>query len=592
MASDIYSALAASQTPQNLYFKRMLEEGTNSSPIQSPWQGVSRLAHALLAGMELRGQGDEEGKKFDTMFGLKPGAPVPVADAGATAAPPSPIANALAGPAPMAMGPDGNPVLGADAGIMPSPRQGTDNYSKAIAANESGGRYDALGPVIPKSGDRAYGKYQVMGANIPEWTRTHYGSELTPQQFVANKDAQEAVFKGQFGNYAQKYGPEGAARAWFAGEGGMNDPNRKDPLGTTVAQYGQRFNAGMGQGGPQTAQADPAALPPNATPTQGYAIPGQPQGQAQPGQRQAPQIPPDVLTRARAMWMSGDPTMKQAGIALLQPYLGPKDQEQPLTAPQDRARAGIPVTDNRPYQRNTVTNKVTPIDTSPTITMQANTTGETEYSKGKAQDALGLERSADKTMQERQQLQVFKSLVQDFKTGKLAPAQMTAGAWADAIGIDPKTMEKFGVPANAAVNGQLIESLSNQMTLGMIGTKGGEGGSMPANNFSDADRKFLQNTVPGLARQQGGNMVLAEIKQRGLDRQLDKISMWDDYRSQGKKFEEFERDWRAKVRSEPSLFADIPDMVRAQSAPAGGAAPAATQGAPSIDDLLKKYGPK
>lgn len=218
---------------------------------------------------------------------------------------------------------------------------------------------------------------------------------------------------------------------------------------------------------------------------------------------------------------------------------------------------------------------------STNVALNANNSAETEYAKGKAQDALGLERSADKTLQERQQLQVFKSLVQDFKTGKLAPAQSTAGAWGDALGIDPKTMEKFGIPANAAVDGQLIESLSNQMTLGMIGTKGGEGGSMPANNFSDADRKFLTNTVPGLARVHGGNLVLAEIKQRGLDRHLDKISMWDEYRSQGKKYEDFERDWRKKIRSEPSLFADIPQMIQQMSAqpppPPKGVDPAALE---------------
>lgn len=596
MASDIYSALAASQTPQNLYFRRMLEEGTNSSPIQSWTQGASRMAHALLAGMAMRGQGDEEGQKFDTMFGLKPGAPVPVADAASAQPAVPPIAAALAGrpperaydqsernPLDLPAGPDRDLMIRAihgEAGNQgPEGQRAVASVMRNRAANGGFGG-DTLPGVI-----RAPNQFEAV--NTPAGQQRMAALPAGSPQYDAIGKTVDQAYAGN--------DPTNGATNFFA-------PKAQAALGREVPAWAKGPGQDIGdhrffgapqqpQQGQQTAQADPAALPPNATQTQGYAIPGQPQGQPQPGQRQAPQIPPDVLTRARAMWMSGDPTMKQAGIALLQPYLGPKDQEQPIITPEERARAGIPATDTRPYQRNTVTNKISSVDNAPTITMQANTAGETEYSKGKAQDALGLERSADKTMQERQQLQVFKSLVQDFKTGKLAPAQMTAGAWADAIGIDPKTMEKFGVPANAAVNGQLIESLSNQMTLGMIGTKGGEGGSMPANNFSDADRKFLQNTVPGLARVQGGNLVLAEIKQRGLDRQLDKISMWDDYRSQGKKFEDFERDWRAKVRSEPSLFADIPDMVRAQSAPpqAGGAAP---QGAPSIDDLVKKYGPK
>ncbi|HYE38598.1 MAG TPA: hypothetical protein VEB23_01620, partial [Ramlibacter sp.] len=37
----------------------MMRQGFDTSPIQSPWQGVSRLAQALLGGYEAR-QGDDE----------------------------------------------------------------------------------------------------------------------------------------------------------------------------------------------------------------------------------------------------------------------------------------------------------------------------------------------------------------------------------------------------------------------------------------------------------------------------------------------------------------------------------------------------
>jgi hypothetical protein len=118
-------------------------------------------------------------------------------------------------------------------------------YGGAIANIESGGRYDLLGPVT-KSGDRAYGKYQVMGANVPEWTQAILGKKMTPQEFLASPQAQDAVFQGKFGEYAQKYGPEGAAKAWFAGEHGMNNPNAKDQLGTTVQAYADKFMGGLG----------------------------------------------------------------------------------------------------------------------------------------------------------------------------------------------------------------------------------------------------------------------------------------------------------------------------------------------------------
>ena len=90
------------------------------------------------------------------------------------------------------------------------------NYAGAIASIESGGNYGILGPTT-KSGDRAYGKYQVMGNNIPSWTKEVLGAPMTPQEFLKNPDAQEQVFAHKFGKYVEKYGPEGAARAWFAG---------------------------------------------------------------------------------------------------------------------------------------------------------------------------------------------------------------------------------------------------------------------------------------------------------------------------------------------------------------------------------------
>lgn len=125
---------------------------------------------------------------------------------------------------------------------------GMNAYSNAISSIESGGRYDTIGPAT-RSGDRAYGKYQVMGANIPAWTRKHLGRELTPQQFLADKDAQEKVFAGEFGGYVQKYGnPQDAASMWFSGRPAEQGAGRNDGY-TSQPEYLRRFNAALGGGG-------------------------------------------------------------------------------------------------------------------------------------------------------------------------------------------------------------------------------------------------------------------------------------------------------------------------------------------------------
>ena len=142
--------------------------------------------------------------------------------------------------------------------------EGRSPYGGAISSIESGGRYDLLGPVT-RRGDRAYGKYQVMGENVGPWTTEVFGKAMTPEQFLRNPEAQEAVFTKKFDDYAKKYGPEGASRAWFAGEGGMNDMGRRDQLGTSVGEYSRRFQQAMPQdqgapGGDAMAFAPPQGI--------------------------------------------------------------------------------------------------------------------------------------------------------------------------------------------------------------------------------------------------------------------------------------------------------------------------------------------
>lgn len=126
---------------------------------------------------------------------------------------------------------------------------GVGAFRSAIAGIESAGSggYKAVGPVT-KSGDRAYGKYQVMGANIPKWTQEVLGKRMTPQQFLADQAAQDKVFDAKFGEFAQRYGsPQEAASVWFTGrtlaQGGAT---AQDVNKMTGAQYVAKFTAGLG----------------------------------------------------------------------------------------------------------------------------------------------------------------------------------------------------------------------------------------------------------------------------------------------------------------------------------------------------------
>lgn len=96
-----------------------------------------------------------------------------------------------------------------------------ERYRRAMRQLESSGNYSAKGPVVKKGryrGDRAYGAYQVMGLNIPSWTQQALGRSMTPDQFLADRGAQDAVFNHFFGASLRKYGnPADAASVWHSG---------------------------------------------------------------------------------------------------------------------------------------------------------------------------------------------------------------------------------------------------------------------------------------------------------------------------------------------------------------------------------------
>jgi hypothetical protein len=113
----------------------------------------------------------------------------------------------------------------------------------AIGQFESGGNYRAMGPVT-SSGDRAYGKYQIMGNNIPSWSKEILGQSISVAQFLANPQLQDQIAAAKIGQYIQKYGTvEDAASMWFSGRPLAKAGNAKDVIGTTVPQYAKNVRS-------------------------------------------------------------------------------------------------------------------------------------------------------------------------------------------------------------------------------------------------------------------------------------------------------------------------------------------------------------
>ena len=90
---------------------------------------------------------------------------------------------------------------------------GREAFINAIAGQESGGNYNA-----ENSDTGAYGKYQILPSNWPEWAEEAGIGADAPR----TPENQEIVARFKLGQYYDKYGARGAAIAWYGGEGALN----------------------------------------------------------------------------------------------------------------------------------------------------------------------------------------------------------------------------------------------------------------------------------------------------------------------------------------------------------------------------------
>lgn len=566
-------------------------------------QGLAQLANSALGGYQLADLRNEANKeKYDQAAELakyfnQPAPAMPekvggfqqlasILNGGGESAPPvapaQQIASAFATPqpqapqpAPQTAQPMGNlpampppsggstaPVIGVDSS-GPSPLDNaqwpvgpvgapSQRYGSAIASIESGGKYDKLGPMT--GGDRAYGKYQVMGNNIPEWSRAALGRELTPQQFLADPQAQEAVFNHRFGQYVDKYGPEGASKAWFAGEKGMNNPNAKDVLGTSVASYGSKFMNALGDAPASQAISQALQGGPSGAPTTA------PVQVAQAGQPSA---------EIYRLLSSRNPTLKAIGQAQLQQTMkqdAPTDEtkEYNLYASQARA-AGQPVKSFFEYK--------TDLKKAGAQSINIDQKTEGAFDK-KAADLQAtrfndLASEAPAATQMMSDIQTLQALGSKIGTGKTAQFKEAVGPMAQALGIPVDGLDD--IQAYQAVVNRLAPSLRVK----------GSGAQ------SDLELANFLKSLPSLGNTPGGNEMIAATM-NGFQQNKMRAA---EIGSQALNKEITRSEAEKQLRALPDPLAEWRKSYKESSAkPAAAAAPAAPKAGETIDGYRFKGG--
>lgn len=119
-------------------------------------------------------------------------------------------------------------------------------FLAAISGQESGGNYSAR-----NRSSGAMGKYQIMPSNIRGsrgWDYEALGRNITESQFMASPQLQEAIARYKLQQYYNKWGPRGAAIAWYAGPGAVNRTNLNKSQGAypTINNYANSILRRMG----------------------------------------------------------------------------------------------------------------------------------------------------------------------------------------------------------------------------------------------------------------------------------------------------------------------------------------------------------
>lgn len=148
-----------------------------------------------------------------------------------------------------------------------------------------------------------------------------------------------------------------------------------------------------------------------------------------------------------------------------------------------------------------------------------------------------------------QKLSTLEAIQDRVQTGRLAGAKLTAGQWAKELGVGEKQLEAFGIGKNFVGDAQTLQAQTSRMLVDMLGS-----GGFPSNNFSNADREFIEKTLPNLGNDPRGNRLMMAFMKRAAERDRDQYKAWTKAKeTPGMSFDKFALQWGEKVEAEDAL---------------------------------------
>ena len=467
----------------------LLREGGDSSPIKSPWQGVNRLAQALIGGYEMR-KSDDAVKDYTAKSDKE------MADFGALvgggAAPQAPMAPQPGQPRAMPTAPGAAPPSDLVGMVAPvAQKYGVPlNLALALIQQESSGNPGAVG-----DGGQSVGLGQIQartaqqpGYGVPPMDPARRTDPAANIDFAMNYLAS----KGRALGATDLANPEHQAIALRAYNGG-GDPN-----------YVQNVRGRMGGETVQTAGPGAPPDPGSRDLSEAQRLMGIAQQAAQSRNPQIRAQAPILMQQAQMAQQAA--LARQPGEMVVTP--DPSSPSGYKYVPRQQA-GGMPAPEPRPMV--SITNS-----------------GESAFEKDRAgtmAKRVGEWEDANvKSAQTMTRLGQMEKALDQFTTGAGSGTILKAGQIAQRMGVPQATLDALGINADQVASGEQIRSLASQMLVGMIGS-----GGFPAQGFSNADRDMLERALPGLANSPQGNKMIIGIMRASAQRDMEIGKAWRDW---------------------------------------------------------------
>lgn len=180
------------------------------------------------------------------------------------------------------------------------------------------------------------------------------------------------------------------------------------------------------------------------------------------------------------------------------------------------------------------------------IDMKGETAEAAALGKGSGEAAVDMYKKANASQQQLRSLSQMQANLERVRSGRTAGIVRDVAAWAKDLGVPADVLERMGIPKTFVGDAQAFDALSSRALVNMIGA-----GGFPANNFSNADRAFLEQTIAQLPKDPRGNRIIIETAKRAAQADVEKAQAFAAWKTQpenkGKSFFDFDTAYAASV---------------------------------------------